>query len=182
MKKILLLLVIICSVLLLNTCDYNTPTQYYTDDENGFIEFENEFEIQLLSIDYAEDNSWLEYNFTFEIKKEYIKKFGITICDFKLREGDKYFQLSVARSMEYISSYNEVVTITLDGVEQDEIYQYLDVNISYSLDIKIDTESLQTVCELISSFGTKCDNIASYETGIELSFDGRSIWFGDLHY
>ncbi|XMB71656.1 hypothetical protein RJI07_05980 [Mycoplasmatota bacterium WC30] len=182
LKRIIFLFIIGILVSVFVACDYNTPTKIYTDDENGLVEFENEFEIQLLSTDYAEDSSWLEYHFTFELKKEYTKKFGITIDDFKIREGDKYFQLSVGQSLGYISSYNEVITIKLDGVEQDEIYQYLDMNITYLIDIQIDSEPLQTSCELSASFGTKCENFTSYENGIRLSFDGRSIWFGDLDY
>ncbi len=178
-KKTILLLAIVILISAFISCDYNTPTQIYTDDDNGMVEFENEFEIQLVSIDFAEDSSWLEYHFVFELKKEYSKKILITIDNFKLREGNQYFQLSEALSSGYISSYSQITTIKLDGVEQDEIYQYMDMGVMYTLDIKLDFVLLQTSCEILES---KCENISSNENGILLSFDGNSIWFGDLNH
>ncbi|KKR02819.1 MAG: hypothetical protein UT30_C0048G0004 [Candidatus Uhrbacteria bacterium GW2011_GWF2_39_13] len=178
-KRIVFIFIIVIIVSVLAACDYNTPTIIYTDDENGLAAFENEYEIQLLSTDFAEDGSWIEYHFSFVLKKEYSKKFLITIDNFKLREGDESFNLKDSLASGYISSYSEVITIKLDDVEQDEIYQYLAVNVLYSLDVKIAMEPLETSCQVLN---TICDDLASYENGIQLSFDGRSIWFGDLDY
>jgi hypothetical protein len=178
-KKAVFIFVIVVFVSIFSACDYNTPTIIFTDDENGLAAFENEFEIQLLSTEYAEDGFWIEYHFSFILKKEYSKKLLVTIDNFKLRKGNESFNLKDSLASGYISSYSEVMTIKLDDVEQDEIYKYLAMNVIYFLDVKIALESIHTPCQVSD---TICEDITTYEDGIELSFNGRSIWFGDLDY
>ncbi|MFA5006931.1 MAG: hypothetical protein WC509_05660 [Candidatus Izemoplasmatales bacterium] len=178
-RKVVSLLVLCFFVSAVMACHY-TPTRIYTDDENGYIEFENDFEVQLLSVEYAEDSTWMEYHFTFELKRGYPKKFSISIDNFKLREGDEFMTLNDSLASGEISSYGEAVALFLNDVEQDEkVYQYMEMNVVYSLDIRVDLAPFFTSCQNLES---NCLDVTAYDDGIELSFDGRSVWFGDLYY